>query len=186
MLEVLLLELCKTCETASQNIKQDTNCYYWCVCVCVCVCVSVLSCVRLCETPRSVACRLLCSWNFPDRNTVMGCHFPSSTPHTPSHLTTVFHPFNNCIYWVPVCTRAGSFDGEMDMCAWRTCTSLHVWSLWISSIFVDKKIGDFKIRWPVLWCGRFRVPWSCCLGGQRRFLQPCNVEEDEICRWWKG
>ena len=46
MLEVLLLELYKTCETASQNIKQDTNCYYWCVCVCVCVCV----CAQLCPT----------------------------------------------------------------------------------------------------------------------------------------
>ena len=111
---------------------------------------------------------------------------PSSTPHTPSHFTTVFHPFNNCIYWVPVCTRAGSFNGETDMRAWRTCMSLHVWSLWICSIFVDKKIGYFKIRWPALWCGRFRVPWSCCLGGHRRFLQPCNVGEDEICRWWKG
>ena len=71
MLEVLLLELCKTCETASQNIKQDTNCYYWCVCMCV---GSVVS--DSVQPPWSVTCRLFCSWKFPGKNTGVGCHFP--------------------------------------------------------------------------------------------------------------
>ena len=41
MLEGLLLELCKTCETAPQNIKKDTNCYYWCMCTCAQLCLTL-------------------------------------------------------------------------------------------------------------------------------------------------
>ena len=42
-----------------------------CVCVgCVCVCVCVLfNCVRLFETPGTVATRFLCPWNSPGKNT---------------------------------------------------------------------------------------------------------------------
>ena len=36
------------------------------------VCVQLLSRVRLCDP---VDCRLLCPWNFPGKNTVVGCHF---------------------------------------------------------------------------------------------------------------
>ena len=35
----------------------------------------VSSCVRLLVTPRTVACRLPCPWNFPGKNTGVGCHF---------------------------------------------------------------------------------------------------------------
>ena len=35
--------------------------------------VCVLSCVRLLVTPWTP--RLLCPWNFPDKNTGVGCHF---------------------------------------------------------------------------------------------------------------
>ena len=31
--------------------------------------------VRLVETLWTVACRLLCLWNFPGKNIEMGCHF---------------------------------------------------------------------------------------------------------------
>ena len=50
-----------------------------CVCVCVCVCKSVLSAqslsgVQLFETPWKPT-RLLCPWDFPRKNTGVGCHF---------------------------------------------------------------------------------------------------------------
>ena len=48
---------------------------YLCVCVCVCVCyVKSLSRVWLFVTPWTVA-RLLCPWDFPGKNTGVGCHF---------------------------------------------------------------------------------------------------------------
>ena len=34
-----------------------------------------LSCVQLFATPWTVAARLLCSWDFPGKNTGVGCHF---------------------------------------------------------------------------------------------------------------
>ena len=40
----------------------------WGVCVCVCVCV-LFNCVRLFETPGTVATRFLCPWNSPGKNT---------------------------------------------------------------------------------------------------------------------
>ena len=38
-------------------------------------CVCVLSRVQLFVTPWTVARQLLCSWNFPGKNTGVGCHF---------------------------------------------------------------------------------------------------------------
>ena len=48
-----------------------------CVCVCVCVCVQSLSHVQLFVTPWPTACplRLLCPWDFPGKNTGVGCYF---------------------------------------------------------------------------------------------------------------
>ena len=45
-----------------------------CVCVCVCVCVRARaqSCLTLCKPMDSI--RLLCSRNFPGKNTAVGCH----------------------------------------------------------------------------------------------------------------
>ena len=42
---------------------------------CVSVCVCVLSCVQLFVTVWTVAARLLCPWDFPGKNTGVGCHF---------------------------------------------------------------------------------------------------------------
>ena len=42
------------------------------LCVCVRVCVPSLLCLTLC---RPMDCRLLCPWNFPGKNTGVGCHF---------------------------------------------------------------------------------------------------------------
>ena len=41
----------------------------------MCVCVCVLSHVWLFVTPWTVATRLLCPWDFPGKNTGVGCHF---------------------------------------------------------------------------------------------------------------
>ena len=46
-----------------------------CVCVCVCVCVShsvVSDCLRFHGLSPT---RLLCPWDFPGKNTGVGCHF---------------------------------------------------------------------------------------------------------------
>ena len=45
------------------------------ICMYVCVCAQPLSCVRLFATPWTEAARLLCPWNFPGKNTGVGCHF---------------------------------------------------------------------------------------------------------------
>ena len=37
--------------------------------------VKLLSCVQLFETPWTVACQSLCSWDFPSKSTGVGCHF---------------------------------------------------------------------------------------------------------------
>ena len=41
---------------------------------CVCVCTLVLSHVHLFETPWTLAHQLLYWWNFPGKNTGVGCH----------------------------------------------------------------------------------------------------------------
>ena len=41
----------------------------------VCVCAHALGCIRLFETLWTVATRLLCPWDFPGKNTAVGCHF---------------------------------------------------------------------------------------------------------------
>ena len=43
------------------------------VSVCVCVCACMLSCVQPFVTPWTVAHQAL--WNFPGKNTEVGCHF---------------------------------------------------------------------------------------------------------------
>ena len=48
------------------------------VCVCVCVCVCVLSCSVMFDSlwpHRLQSTRLFCPWNFPGKNTRVGCHF---------------------------------------------------------------------------------------------------------------
>ena len=45
---------------------------------CVYVCVQLLSCVYLFVIPWTAAHRLICPWDFPGKNTGMGCQpFPS-------------------------------------------------------------------------------------------------------------
>ena len=48
---------------------------FLCVCVCLCACMCVLSHSWLFATPWTIACRLLCPWDFPGENTRAGCHF---------------------------------------------------------------------------------------------------------------
>ena len=45
----------------------------WCVCVCVCVCVLSLSNFLWPHGLQPTS--LLCSWDFPGKNTGVGCHF---------------------------------------------------------------------------------------------------------------
>ena len=54
-----------------------TSCRYCHVCVCVCVCVLVAqSCPILCDPMDVQPTRLLCPWNFPCKDTGVGCHTP--------------------------------------------------------------------------------------------------------------
>ena len=49
-----------------------------CVCVCVCVCCAVLSYSVISDSlwPQGLQpARLLCPWNFPGKNTGLGCYF---------------------------------------------------------------------------------------------------------------
>ena len=62
-----------------------------CVCVRVCVCTHMLSRSVLSDsaTPQTVACQALCPWNFPGKNTGVGCHFflpPGTLPDPGSNL----------------------------------------------------------------------------------------------------
>ena len=45
--------------------------------ICYCCCIAVQSCLTLCD-PMTCSCRLLCPWNFPSRNTGVGCISSSS------------------------------------------------------------------------------------------------------------
>ena len=48
----------------------------FCVCVCVCVCVCARSVLSNFLQPHELyPPRLFCPWDFPDKNTGMGCHF---------------------------------------------------------------------------------------------------------------
>ena len=47
---------------------------YSCICVCVCVCVCSVMSVSL-GLHGLQPTSLLCSWNFPGKNTEVGCHF---------------------------------------------------------------------------------------------------------------
>ena len=59
-----------------QNKELKTsNTSICCVCVCVCVCVCTQLCPTLCEPPGLYPTRFLCPWNFPGKNTRVGCHF---------------------------------------------------------------------------------------------------------------
>ena len=40
-----------------------------------CSCLVAQSCLTLSVTPWTVACQLLCPWDFPGKNTGVGCHF---------------------------------------------------------------------------------------------------------------
>ena len=43
--------------------------------VCMCVCVCAQACLTLCDPMDCSLPRLLCPWNFPYKNTGVGCHF---------------------------------------------------------------------------------------------------------------
>ena len=44
------------------------------VSLCVCMCVCAQSCLTLCKPMDLQPARLLCPWNFPSKNTGVGCH----------------------------------------------------------------------------------------------------------------
>ena len=45
-----------------------------CVCACMCMCVSAQLCLTL-QPPGLYPTRLFCPWDFPGKNTAVGCHF---------------------------------------------------------------------------------------------------------------
>ena len=50
-------------------------CIYACVCAHACVCAYTQWLSRVWVCAKSWAVRLLCPWNFPGKNTGVGCHF---------------------------------------------------------------------------------------------------------------
>ena len=63
--------------THSKNPGHIPNSDAHCMCVCACVCM--LNCSVMSDSLRPhglLPARLLCSWNFPGKNTGVGCHFP--------------------------------------------------------------------------------------------------------------
>ena len=62
----------KACQVSNMDARLQA---FVCVCVCVCVHVCVSSSVvSNSATPWTIA-KLLCSWDFPDKNSGVGCHF---------------------------------------------------------------------------------------------------------------
>ena len=58
--------------------------------VCVCTCVCVLSHMQLSVAPWPITRRLLCPWNFPSKNTEVGCHFLLQGSSQPRNWTHIF------------------------------------------------------------------------------------------------
>ena len=74
-----------SCTGGLQDLSSPTRDWTWCSdnesteswplgCVFVCVCVRTQSCLTVWDL-WTVAHRLLCSWDFPNKNTGVGCHF---------------------------------------------------------------------------------------------------------------
>ena len=70
-------------------------CLHVCVCVCVCARVCVASHVRPFATLWKIAHKPLCPWDFPGKNTGVGCHFLlqelSSIQRRNPHLLHLLH-----------------------------------------------------------------------------------------------
>ena len=76
------------------------------VCMCVCVCASTLSCFQLFVTRGLQHTRLLCLWNFPDKNTGAGCLFllqenflTQESKLCLLHLLQCRHILYRCVTW---------------------------------------------------------------------------------------
>ena len=66
--------------TSKKIVSKKNACQRFCyvitlsVCVCVCLCVRPQSCLTLCN-PMDLSQLDSCPWNFPGKNTGVGCHF---------------------------------------------------------------------------------------------------------------
>ena len=81
-----------------------------CVCVCVCVCVySVVS--DSLWSHGLYATRLLCPWDFPGKNTGVGCHFLLQGTSWPRDQTWVFHITGRCFtLWATREAQSASYE----------------------------------------------------------------------------
>ena len=65
------------------------------LCDCMFVCMCAHSCLTLCDRMDCSPTRLLCPWDFPGKNTGVGCHFPLqeifTTQGSNSHLLCLLH-----------------------------------------------------------------------------------------------
>ena len=60
----------------SEQLYEVNNCDVWCVCVYMSACLHLHLVVSdSLQSHRLKPTRLLCPWNFPGKNTGMGCHF---------------------------------------------------------------------------------------------------------------
>ena len=70
---------------------------YWMNSKCISCCVCLQSCLILLWPPGLWTVRLLCPWNFPGKNTGVGCHFllsrslGSSQPKDRTHISCILY-----------------------------------------------------------------------------------------------
>ena len=57
------------------NLQVEARCVCMCMCVCGSMCVCVLSCSDSLQPYGLQPSRLVCSWDFPGKNTRVGCRF---------------------------------------------------------------------------------------------------------------
>ena len=148
--------------------------------------LSCFSCFWLFATSWTVAPRLLCPWDFPGKNTEVGCHFPLKriflTQGLNPHLLVLLHlqegslslvPPGNSLYILPALK---SLTNRRNV-GWFPCFS----NLWMNSLLL------FLCRWSFyfpggsdcksvcLQCGRTGFdPWVRKIP-QRRQWQPTSV-----------
>ena len=113
------------------------------VCVCVCVFDQSLSSVQFLVAPWTIAPRLLCLWNFPVKNSEVGCHFllqGSSWPRYQIHVFWVFCIDRHILYhWYHLGSSFSRTDANL---------KCHI-------------MLKSEVKWKVLSCvWLFATPWT--------------------------
>ena len=109
---------------------------------CCCYCLVAKLCPAL-RTPRSIACQLLCPWDFPGKNTVVGCHFllqglfptQRSNPHLLhwQALADGFFTTEPPLPYMPCANSPGMvrLEGYIQFKKWTSHIAIGTRSLWV-------------------------------------------------------